>query len=77
MAVVTTNHGGIPDLVENGVNGIVVDKKVKIPVADIYKQLSSLNVLETGKRNWLDVTMKFTESNYLRNMKEKFDLILK
>ena len=77
MVIVTTNHGGIPDLVKNGVNGIVVDKKVKIPVADIYKQLPSLNVLEIGKRNWLDVTMKFTELNYLRNIKEIFDLILK
>lgn len=77
MAVVTTNHAGIPDLVENGINGIVADKNAKIPISNIYEQLSALNVMEIGKKNRADVILKFTESNYLRSMKKTFDLILK
>jgi glycosyltransferase involved in cell wall biosynthesis len=28
MMIITTNHAGIPDIVEDGVNGVVVDKKL-------------------------------------------------
>ena len=39
MFIITTDHAGIPDIVEDGVNGIVMGKNVN--VTDRYEQLLS------------------------------------
>ena len=50
----------------------------KSPVfADIYEQLLSMDIINIGERNRFDVSLKFTQVEYIKNMKNTFDLIFK
>ncbi len=77
MMIVTTNYAGIPDVVKDKVNGIVVDAESRILVNDIYEQLLSMDIINIGERNRFDVSLKFTQVEYIKNMKNTFDLIFK
>jgi glycosyltransferase involved in cell wall biosynthesis len=72
MVVVTTNHAGIPDLVTDGVNGVVVDKS-NIEPDNIFiklQRITNYETIETTNRNC--VKNDFSQSTYLSNMKSCF-----
>lgn len=73
MFVVTTDHAGISDIVDNGVNGIVISGEVitdsmydeLIKLSNGFLSNVCLNNREYCKR-------KYTEKNYLQAMREVF-----
>lgn len=71
MAIVTTDHAGIPDIVKDGVNGIVGSKDIDIHT--IYNNLSDLNYYKIEKGNREMVEAYYTERIYLQNMFSVFN----
>ena len=55
----------------------MVDGESRILVNDIYEQLLSMDIINIGERNRFDVSLKFTQVEYIKNMKNTFDLIFK
>lgn len=76
MFIITTEHAGIPDIVEDAVNGIVLkDEKNNILYRRIIKtnKKSLRNVMENNYRYGVE---NYSEENYINNMKKLFYLIL-
>lgn len=72
MVIVTTDHAGIPDLVEDGKNGIVVDK-YNIDVKKIYDNVINLKSFYTiALSNRKKIEEKFNQAVYLSGMKKCF-----
>lgn len=80
MAIITTNHAGIPDIATNKEHGLVIDKN-NINLEEIYnyilrldKERSSLrNICE---RNYNIAHSNYTEQQYINNMDNVFQKIL-
>lgn len=71
MFIVTTDHAGIPDIVKNGVNGIVCGEHVTID--SIYENIKcSVSVEETNRKQ---VINGYTQTAYLQNMYRIFELV--
>lgn len=69
MVIVTTNHAGIPDIVKNGENGIVVNKE-KIDVESIYRNMKDIcfqSIMYNNRRLVLD---HYKESHYIGLIRE-------
>lgn len=80
MLVITTNHAGIPDIVENGKNGLVVEKD-NINVKNIFSYLMDIYANRKAlekicKTNYDIVVTKYTEQQYLENMDSVFKKVL-
>lgn len=76
MLIMTTNHAGIPDIVENNSNGIVVDSK-NINIEECYellnKSLCNQEVFEQiSISNRKIILSRYSETNYIINMKSIF-----
>lgn len=74
LFIITTKHSGIPDIVVNGRNGLIVEKSSE--VVSIYEQLTDITVADyhhTMLNNREDCLNYYTESNYLNKMKKIFD----
>lgn len=72
MVIIATSHAGIPDLVEDGKNGII---KKDINIEKIYDELLRLNsttITETGKENRKRCLLYFKECDYISNMSRVF-----
>ena len=72
MMIVTTEHAGIPDIVKDGVNGIVVDIK-KIKVCQIYERLLKSHLRGFECENRLIAENLYNQKEYLENMKKRFE----
>lgn len=69
MFIITTDHAGIPDIVENGVNGIVMNDTVTgAGFYDLAYKLSNDIVEEAALRNTRKVKYQFSKMEYLKNM---------
>lgn len=69
MFIITTDHAGIPDIVEDGVNGIVMKNKEENNA--LVERLLEVNVnqLESIIKNNREYCKKrFSEKNYIQNM---------
>ena len=80
MGIITTNHAGIPDIVNDGVNGLVVDKN-RINEDDVYDYIQYLNynrniLKKIGKTNYNTIITQYTESQYISNLDKVFQTIL-
>lgn len=80
MAIVTTNHAGIPDIVKDKVNGLVVDK-TQIDITGIYNYIEQLwknrqMFQQVCQTNYLLVREKYTEQQYIKNMERIFNQVL-
>lgn len=80
MAIVTTNHAGIPDMVKNYINGIVCDAN-QLNLEDIvdyllhcYSNRDYLNAV--GANNRKTVFKKYTENKYIEKMDKIFSEVL-
>lgn len=70
MMVVTTDHAGIPDIVEDGVNGIVI--KLDMRVENIYEKLMCVGnkeLMRISKCNYKECKVKFAQGIYIKNAK--------
>lgn len=77
MLIVTTDHAGIPDIVKDGMNGIVVGKKIDLK--RLVERLSTFEVTEIQKiavYNRKKVKEEYNESRYIRDMRTCFLKIL-
>lgn len=77
IAIVTTNHAGIPDVVDNIANGLMVDKN-SIDVNSIYNYLEELLADRTklstiAVNNYTKVVDNYTEVKYINNMGNIFN----
>lgn len=69
MFIITTDHAGIPDIVEDGVNGIVIGKTEKtINLHEALQKLSNIDIAKIAKNNTEKVKREFSEKEYIRNM---------
>lgn len=80
MVIVTTNHAGIPDIVQDRHNGIVLDKKID-DGKQYWMKLSELVCdktffLKIIGDNRKDVEKMYTEEHYIKNLTMAFDKIL-
>ena len=74
MMIVTTDHAGIPDIVKDGVNGIVVSKEDQV-VDRVYNSLIYTGVRELKQIEVLNRSQcnkNYSESHYLSALKEIF-----
>lgn len=76
MVILTTNHAGIPDIVEDGVNGVVFDKR-DINYSNIYERINGLvNLCELEQNNRRTVKDLYKEINYINSMNTSFENVL-
>lgn len=77
MYVVTTDHAGIPDIVEDGVNGIVATSGMLVD--EIYERLllhTNEQIVRISEQNRKYCKNCFTENSYISSMKNVFDALL-
>lgn len=76
LAVLTTNHAGIPDIVKDMKNGIVIDKN-NIDSLNCYEAMKKMhNYKNIIKANRSIVVEQFSQENYIANMDSTFKEIL-
>ncbi|MDY2884041.1 MAG: glycosyltransferase family 4 protein [Romboutsia timonensis] len=75
LCIFTTNHAGIPDLVNNNDNGFIVDyhdyDAILNKLDELYEKRNLL--INIAKKNRDDVNLHFKEVNYINNMKNIFN----
>ena len=67
MAIITTAHAGIPDIVSDGLNGIVVP--CEYSVRQIYEKMQLLDIEKIGGVNQKEIMCKYNEQKYIDNMR--------
>lgn len=65
LVIIATNHTAIPDMIQNNVNGIIVDKN-NIDVNDIYKKMLNIEYKTISLNNYNECN-KYSEEEYLNN----------
>lgn len=75
MVIVTTNHAGIPDIVKNEKNGIIINKN-EIDLNKIYEKLKNIDFRLSLDTN-CDAIKKYLQVNYTKNIKEVFKELIK
>ena len=72
MFIITTNHAGIPDIVEDGVNGTVMDKEHD--AVNCYGKLLNEHELSLFiVRNRKKIKKFYCQNEYIRKMKDVFE----
>lgn len=71
MIIITTNHAGIPDIVENNKNGIVINKN-EINLIKLYENMRNIEFKPVLLNNY-DSIKKYLQINYVHNMKNIFE----
>ncbi len=72
VTIVTTNHAGIPDLVTDGENGIVIDAD-NINTNSIYKAMINFKTfLEVEKHNRERALKLYSQKEYISQMRKCF-----
>lgn len=76
MFIITTDHAGIPDIVDTE-NGIVLKSNAKaVDVSDVIQSEYNIEVLQVCKRNRKKIETSFNQDNYLFNIKGTFSEVL-
>lgn len=73
MFIITTDHAGIPDIVEDEVNGIVIKKKENLD--DVYSKMQTLSEIELKEvlnNNIKKSKRQFSQKNYIDSMSKLF-----
>lgn len=63
MFIITTNHAGIPDIVEKGENGVVMEQDEEM--VEIYRNILMTNIQKIGRINRSTILERFQQSRYL------------
>lgn len=75
IVILTTNHAGIPDVVENEVNGCVKKNNGKLAetyLSYIYKTMNT-NLKKTQKENYEKVISEYLERRYIYHINKLFE----
>lgn len=72
MAIITTDHAGIPDIVKNGENGIVVKKNEVFQMKEILF-IATEDLVARELRNRYEVKEKYMEIRYKSNIRRVFN----
>ena len=70
MLIVTTDHAGIPDIVEDGVNALVMKSDMKIK--EIYNRIIQMKDAEFEvfvKQNRITCTSNYVQKKYINNIR--------
>ncbi len=77
MIILTTDHAGIPDIVKDGVNGIVLDKNQyenrDYVIGSLYKEINYVDIVYKNRET---VINHYCQSKYLSNMGSCFKMLL-
>ncbi|MEB2629675.1 glycosyltransferase family 4 protein [Peribacillus frigoritolerans] len=73
MVIVTTDHAGIPDIVKDGVNGIMVTTSQQQNIVELYSRLYCDKKTMINNRN--TTLQYYVESTYLSNLQRIFNEI--
>lgn len=74
MFILTTDHAGIPDIVNERYNGIVIHEKES--AKEIYNALMEKFDVEICRHNRKECKNRFSECRYIANMKKVFEHVL-
>lgn len=69
MFIITTNHAGIPDIVKNGVNGIVVKDEEENNLVQKWCEIDMNQLTNIIKKNREYCIKCFSEKNYIQKMR--------
>ena len=75
MFIITTNHAGIPDIVEDGINGTVIRENVsikKIYNSVLHKEKHDYKIVL--RQNRLCCKTRYTQHIYIENMRNTFEI---
>lgn len=80
MLIITTNHAGIPDIVKNDINGIIVDKS-NIKTDEIFDKIcffiqNKNKLKQICYNNYTIAINNYMEEQYINNMDSIFKSIL-
>jgi glycosyltransferase involved in cell wall biosynthesis len=80
MVIITTNHAGIPDIVKNEINGLIVDKNL-INLNLIYGYVINFKhnrqkLVNIGINNYIIAKSNYTEEQYINNLSCVFNTLL-
>lgn len=75
LAIVSTKHAGIPDIVENGVNGILLSRSYSFD--ELLVRMLSLNYRKIAVANREKVLSEYTEQNYITQLLKIFSESMK
>lgn len=74
MFIITTDHAGIPDVVDNNINGLVLNSQL-LSVEQCFKNLLKKSQVElemTIKENRKKVLTKYNQKTYIEDIKKLF-----
>lgn len=72
MFIITTDHAGIPDIVKDNVNGIVM---LNDNVQSVYDKLNDVSFVKIANNNRNKIMNFYRERIYLENMEYYFDIV--
>ena len=75
MAVVATDHAGIPDVIQDGNNGILV-RKGETDLKRVDTRMQELQLERIGERNRRIAVMKYSEHRYIDSLDRLFEGIM-
>lgn len=70
MFIVTTDHAGIPTLVKNGKNGLLLSKENDHDILYIYEHMEPS--VQIAMKNRQDVEIQYLQEHYIQNMANVF-----
>ncbi|HII4402471.1 TPA: glycosyltransferase family 4 protein [Clostridium perfringens] len=71
MVIVTTRHAGIPDIVENGINGYIIENtEINSIYSWIINNKDKFRKIIINNRN--EIKLDFLEKNYIKNIEKIF-----
>ena len=73
MVIVTTDHAGIPDIVKDGVNGIVgINKGNSADIASLYSAMERLEFGRIENTNRMNIISHYKQEIYLDNIRKVY-----
>ena len=77
LIILTTNHAGIPDVVQDHINGCVgnLDQNIGKAYRDYIETVKDEDIANISKGNYLEVKKHYLENTYISNMAKCFHLM--
>lgn len=72
MFIISTNHAGIPDIIKDEINGIVMSDD---NINSVFSSIQNLSFSKVANVNRKEALIKYTQKAYLEKLKEYFELI--
>lgn len=78
LPIIATNNGGIPEIIKDGENGLLIAPKNTQAIIEAIKKLTTLPdlVRKMSEKNYQDVKKKFDVKDMVKKTEEVYDLIL-